>query len=93
MSIPNCVAEMYREQEEKEEYLLEKSMRRREEYEKDNFLLTDAERSGLPILYFGGYDKCRNCSFRSHELTTWEEDDMSKIVCYNQQCNENSKAG
>lgn len=84
--LPNCVAEYYREQEEREDYEYERKTRKEVGYDKDNFLLKDAERNGFPILYFGGYEKCGGCKFRSHELITWEEDDMSMIICYNKQC-------
>ena len=88
--LPNCVAEYYREQEEREDYEYEIRMRREIGYEKDNFLLKDAERNGFPVLCFGGYQRCRSCKFRSHELTTWEEDDMSAIICYNKHCKEHN---
>lgn len=91
--IPNCVAEYYREQAEREEYELEKRRIREEMYEKDKLCIKWAERKGLPILAFGGYDKCHGCTTRSLELMTDDEDDIGRFVCYNKSCEEHKNRG
>lgn len=91
--IPNCVAEYYREQDEREEYESMRRMIREEMYEKDRLCIEWAESKGLPILTFGGYDKCHGCTTRSLELMTDDEDDIGRFVCYNKNCEEHKNNG
>jgi hypothetical protein len=84
--IPNCVAEYYREQEEREEYESEKRMRREGMYREDELFLKNAEKNGDMVLAFGGYDKCHECRFKSRELMTDDWDDIGRFVCYNKEC-------
>lgn len=91
MSMPNCVPEFYREQEEREERKYELRHKREIGYQADCEILSKAEELHLPVLYFCGYYKCNDCMNRSKELITDEDDDLCRFVCYNPYCDEHSK--
>ena len=84
----NCLPEYYRQQEERECREYERELRRRDGYEADRKILEDAEAKGLLIMAeaFDCPDACWNCKTRSKSLQTWEDDDISRFVCYGEKC-------
>lgn len=85
MSIPNCVPEYYREQEEKEQHEYEKMCARDEYYKESKRRFKEAKEKQLPILSFGGYGECWNCK-KKFDVQFDEEDDFCTIICYDKGC-------
>ena len=84
----NCLPEYYRQQQEREFREYERELRRRSWYEEDQKILEEAEAKGLRIMSeaFDCYDACWECKTRSKSLQTWEDDDIGRFVCHNENC-------
>jgi hypothetical protein len=85
VQIPNCVPEYYREQEEREQYEYEKSLKKAMYYEESNRRLEEATECGYPVLYFGGYRSCAGCK-KKFDVQLNEEDDLCALICYDVSC-------
>ena len=90
-SIPNCVPEYYREQQEKHDHLYDLSMQRRAGYLANQGKLNVAAQSGLPILDYGGYGTCWECPDADHDTMTSDADDFCTVICRNPACPEHQK--
>ena len=91
ISIPNCVPEYYREQQEKLDREYELMERRQEHYQANRQKLDAAARSGLPILDYGGYAPCRKCPDADRDTMRDDDDDICLVICHNPSCPEHKK--
>ncbi len=90
-SIPNCVPEYFREQQEKYERECELYWQSLEHYKANQKKLKEAYEAGLPILSYGGYDACLHCKDADFDTQTFAEDDMGDVICHNPDCPEHEK--
>ncbi len=60
-SIPNCVPEYYREMIERQQHEDELRWERFEHYQANQKKLAEADKAGLSVLPFGGYEACCKC--------------------------------
>lgn len=87
MSIPNCVPEFYRSEQEKFDREYEKQHRLDDFYEECKARIEEAHEKGYILIPFGGYSVCRdNCKKHSGEMMTNPQDDMCTIICYDKNC-------
>lgn len=84
----NCLPEYYRQKQEREYREYERELRRQSWYDEDREILEDAEAKGLRIMSeaFDCYDACWDCKTRSKSLQIWEDDDIGRFVCMNENC-------
>lgn len=85
-SLPNCVPEYYRSLQEEQDRQYDQKMRRQESYQENRRKLDAAVEAGLPILFFGGYDSCRECPHADHDTVTDDDDDICCVICHNPAC-------
>ena len=90
-SIPDCVPEFYREQQEERDRRYDLAMRRRARYQANRRKLDAAAEAGLPVLSFGGYDACRECPRADDDTQTDDEDDICCVICHSPTCPEHMK--
>jgi hypothetical protein len=86
MFMPNCVSEYYREEQEKMEREYEKQHRLDDFYAECRVKVQEAMEKGYPMIAFGGYPQCQNCSQHSDEMAIDAMDDFAHIICYNKEC-------
>ena len=91
ISLPNCVPEYFREQQEKYESECELHFQRLEHYEANQKKMDDAAEKGLPIIPYDGYTACQNCKDADFDTMTWEEDDIGNVICHNPECPEHKR--
>lgn len=91
LSLPNCVPEYFREQEEKYERECELHLQRLEHYKANKKKIEFAFATGLPILQYDGYEACQNCKDADFDTQTIENDDMGEVICHNPNCHEHRK--
>lgn len=87
-SIPNCIPEYFREQQEKLDREYELMEQRQQRYLANQQKLGVAVRSGLPILDYGGYTPCRECPSADHDTMRDDDDDFCLVICHNPSCAE-----
>lgn len=90
-TVPNCVPEYYREQEEERGRRFDLAMQRRAHYLENRRKLDEAVRAGLPILDFGGYGSCGGCPKADDDTATDDEDDIGRVICGDPACPEHMK--
>lgn len=88
VGLPNCVPEYFREQFEREAHEAELRWERTEHYKKNRQKRQQAYKAGLPILDYGGYDTCQNCTDADHDTQISDDDDINCIICHNPDCPE-----
>ena len=91
--MPDCVPELYRSRQEAEDRKSELEMQRQEHYRANQQKLDAAAASGIPILNFGGYGPCWECSDADHDTMTDEDDDMCRVICRNPACPHHNAKG
>ena len=84
--IPNCVPELYREQEEERDRRYDMAARHRARYRANRRKLDEAVRAGLPVLTFGGHGPCWECQSADHDTMTGDEDDICRVICRDPSC-------
>ena len=82
-SIPNCVPEYYRSLQEEQDCQYDLAMQR---YKANQRKLDAAAEAGLPILRFGGYNRCWECLHADHDTVTNDDDDICRVICHNPAC-------
>ena len=87
-SMPDCVPELYRLQEEEQDNQYEMKLPRRAAHLANRKKLDAAADVGLPILYYGGYYACGKCPQADHDTQTDDEDDLGCVICGNPACPE-----
>lgn len=90
-SIPNCVPEYFREEIEKQQHEEELRWERMEHYRANQTKMDEADKAGLPILPFGGYEACWKCENADHDTQRGEDDDIYCVICHNPNCPEHEK--
>ena len=81
--IPDCVPEYYRSLWEEEGHQAELRAQRGERYQANREKIRAAIAAGLPVLDFGGYGSCRECSHADHDTMRSDEDDFDSVICHN----------
>lgn len=86
--MPDCVPELYRQQQEEQDRQYDLAVQRRIGYLANQRKIDEALRTGLPILYYGGYYACRECPDADDDTRTDDEDDLDCVICRNPDCPE-----
>ena len=87
MSIPNCVPEFFRSEQEKLDREYEKQHKFDDFYEECKRRIAEAHEKGYILIPYGGYGVCGdNCKKHSDEMMTSPQDDMCTIICYDKNC-------
>ncbi len=93
--MPNCVPEFYRSQQDDTDHAWElreqQRERDRERYTRNQDKTEAAMEAGLPVLDFGGFEACWECSHADHETQTGPDDDLCTVICRNPACREHKK--
>lgn len=84
--MPDCVPELYRSRKEDEDRRYDMQARRQAQYQTNRQKLDAAVASGLPILDYGGYDRCWECKDADYDTMTDDDDDMDRVICHNPAC-------
>ena len=84
--IPDCVPEYYRSLWEDEDHQSELRAQREERYQANRDKIRAAVEAGLPILHYGGYGPCQECSCADYDTMTDDEDDFDSVICRNPRC-------
>ena len=87
MSIPNCVPEFFRSEQERFDREYEMQHKLDNFYEECQQRIEEAYEKGYVIIPFCGYGVCGdNCKKHSGIMTTNPQDDMCRIICYDKDC-------
>ena len=89
-SMPDCVPELCRQQEEERDRQYELKLQRQAAYLANRQKLDAATDIGLPILHYGGYYACGKCPQADHDTRTDDEDDLDRVICRNPACPEHA---
>lgn len=84
--MPDCVPEYYRSMEADEQHRYEIYKRKQEGFQRNKKKLEDAQKAGLPLLPYGGYDECWKCPHAEIDTATDEDDDTSVVICHRPDC-------